>query len=125
MIYPSSFEEKIGFDAVRAHIAELCSSPLGVSRCMEMEFSANYSEVRARLEAVGEMTAIISSDSDFPISNIHDKRKLLNSLRAQGSFPHEGELIGLRASLGTMADIAYFFIKLRKDDEPGPYPVLG
>ena len=124
MIYPSSFEEKIGFDAVRAHIAELCSSPLGVSRCMEMEFSANYSEVRARLEAVGEMTAIISSDSDFPISNIHDKRKLLNSLRAQGSFPHEGELIGLRASLGTMADIANFFIKLRKDDEPGPYPVL-
>ena len=124
MIYPSSFEEKIGFDAVRSHIASLCTSPLGVARCEEMAFSTNYTEVNARLAAVAEMVAILASDSGFPIANIHDKRKLLNSLRAQGSFAHESELPGLRASLGTMADIATFFIKQRHDDQPGPYPVL-
>lgn len=124
MIYPSSFEEKIGFDAVRSHIASLCTSPLGVARCDDMTFCTRYSDVRTRLEAVAEMVAILSSDSGFPLANIHDKRKLLNSLRATGSFAHESELPGLRSSLSTMADIATFFLKQRHDDQPGPYPVL-
>ncbi len=89
-----------------------------------MAFSDSYTDVRSRLEAVAEMVAILASDTAFPIANIHDKRKLLNSLRASGSFAHESELPGLRASLGTMADIATFFLKQRHDEGPGPYPVL-
>lgn len=124
MIYPDSFEHKIGFDAVRAHLAELCSSPIGRDRCTRMDFSTAYADVNSRLSAVAEMTAIIAADGGFPIANIHDRRQTLMSLRVPGTWPAQAELPGLRASLGVMSDIASFFAKARRDDGATPYPVL-
>ena len=41
MIYPDSFEKKIGFAAVRDMVASHCSSTLGGEYCREMAFSKN------------------------------------------------------------------------------------
>lgn len=129
MIYPDSFERKIGFDAVRAHISQLCSSALGRTHCEQMAFSANFAEIKRYLESTAEMLGIITSDCGFALGGIHDRRQLLASLRVEGSFPAESELPGLRASLASMADIASFFAKARTvDEEAGristPYPAL-
>ena len=117
MIYPDSFEHKTGFAAIRNHLAQLCSSALGRTHCEQMSFSTSFPEVKRYLDSTAEMVGIISSDSDFALGGIHDKRQLLASLRVEGSFPAENELPGLRASLASMADIASFFAKARTVDE--------
>ena len=127
MIYPGSIEKKIGFDAVREYIGRLCSSPLGIARCEDMAFSADFRTVHRLLHQVSEMLAVMDSDTGFDLGGIHDRRQLLQSLRVPGSFPAETELTGLRASLSAMADIASFFAKNRQDDGDRistPYPEL-
>ncbi len=117
-------EKKIGFDIIREHIGTLCVSTLGRSRCEEMTFSSNPSEVRMRLDETAEMLALLQADSGFPIGGVHDRRQLLASIRVPGTFPAESDLPGLRQSLATIADIANFFSKLRNDDGRSPYPAL-
>ena len=117
-------EKKIGFDIIREHVGTLCVSTLGRSRCEEMTFSSNPSEVRMRLDETAEMLALLQADSGFPIGGVHDRRQLLASIRVPGTFPAESDLPGLRQSLATIADIANFFSKLRNDDGRSPYPAL-
>lgn len=117
-------EKKIGFDIIREHVGTLCVSSLGRSRCEEMTFSSNPSEVRMRLDETAEMLALLQADSGFPIGGVHDRRQLLASIRVPGTFPAESDLPGLRQSLATIADIANFFSKLRNDDGRSPYPAL-
>ncbi len=123
-IYPDSFESKIGFDAVRSQVAKLCSSPIGTAKCAKMSFSAQPDIVERNLKQSAEMLDILASDTGFPIGGIHDRRELLAMLRVPGTFPAEAELPGLRISLSTMANIANFFEKQRKDDGSSPYPAL-
>lgn len=125
MIYPDSFEQKIGFDSVRQHISKLCTSSVGTDRCLEMSFSSDYATVRQHLAQTTEMLAIISGDSGFSIGNIHDCRSTLLSLRVPGTWPAETDLPRLRSSLGAMADIVRFFTKQRSEDSnTTPYPAL-
>lgn len=125
MIYPDSFEQKIGFDSVRSHISSLCTSKVGVECCARMTFGTDYALVRRNLDQTAEMLAIISGNDGFPVGGIHDRRSMLLSLRVPGTWPSEGDLNGLRASLGTMGDIATFFSKHRRQDDGfTPYPAL-
>ena len=42
MIYPDSFEKKIGFAAVREMVANHCTSSLGIEYCQDMAFSTDF-----------------------------------------------------------------------------------
>lgn len=125
MIYPNSFEQKIGFDSVRQHISRLCTSPIGADRCREMSFSSEYATVKRQLAQTSEMLAIISGDCGFTIGNIHDCRDTLLLLRVPGTWPAETDLPKLRSSLGAMTDIVRFFTKNRvEESNTTPYPAL-
>ncbi len=125
MIYPDTFEKKIGFDNIRQQLAGLCTSPVGADRCSEMTFSTDYATVHRHLAQTSEMLAIISGDNGFTVGNIHDRRQTLLSLRVPGTWPSEADLPGLRSSLGAMADIVNFFAKQRRDETNStPYPTL-
>lgn len=131
MIYPATIEQKIGFEGVRQNVRRLCLSPLGHTHCDAMAFVADAGTVHRLLHEVAEMVSILSGDAEFPLQAIHDRREMLASLRIPGTFPAEGELAGLRSSLGAMAAIANFFGKLRRAADGGsdipprsPYPYL-
>ncbi len=127
MIYPDSFEHKIGFDAVRDMVRSECTSGLGRA-CVDedLAFSSDMATVTARLKATAEMAGIISADggAGFPLGPIHDLREELSRLRLPGTWLPEAELLKLRASLGVMGDIAAFFAEARDDDGSTPYPAL-
>lgn len=124
MIYPETFETKIGFDSIRAHIAELCQSPLGVAECEAMTFSSDYEAVTARLRETAEMQGILVGDEAFPAENIHDMTAAVGSARVEGSFIAPGDLLRLRTSMATMTAIVKFFAARRDDDGATPYPAL-
>lgn len=84
MIYPSNFENKIGFDVVRHEIAKRCISPMGVAWCEKMQFSSRHNEVKAWLTQVNEFVGIIESKREFPLNYFFDLRTPLRSIAAPG-----------------------------------------
>lgn len=124
MIYPDTFEHKIGFDAVRRHLLSRCLSDLGKRKCEEMGFSADYEEVAKMLGETGEMVRILTSGEDFPLGSVHDVTPQLRTIRVPGTHISEPELLRLRNSLATMAAIATFFRSHRNDDGMSLYPRL-
>ncbi len=124
MIYPSTFEKKIGFDTVRENIKQLCISPLGIERVSSMAFSTDFAIMSSRLNGVAEMMSILASDSGFTIGNIHDATPQLKAIRVEGTFIPASELHKVRRSLEAIDVISSFFIHSSSEDGNTPYPVL-
>lgn len=127
MIYPDSFEHKIGFDAVREMVKAECTSGLGrICADEDLVFSTDYGLVIRRLRAVAEMAGILGADggAGFPLGQIHDLREELTRLRLPGTWMPESELLKLRTSLASMEGIASFFAAARNEDGSTPYPSL-
>lgn len=124
MIYPESFEQKIGFDIVRNIVKSKCLSPLGTAICEQMSFRKNYDEIHHLLSCTNEMLSIKNGDEAFPLQNIHDVTESLKSINIQGAFITASELWRVRQSLSTISDIAIFFNKRRNEDGISQYPAL-
>ena len=114
MIYPDSFEKKIGFAAIRDMVANHCTSSLGREYCSAMAFSTDFETIKRHLTSTSEMKTIISGDEAFPLENIHDVNEQLRQLRVPGTFITAPDLLRIRQSLATIAAIAiikfFFFI---------------
>lgn len=122
MIYPDNFEIKIGFDKVRALIAEKCLSTLGEEKTAEMSFSSDYTLIKNQLSQTEEFIRILQEEDEFPISHFFDVRPALKNIRVEGTWLDESAVFDLRRSLQTIKDIVGF---LRKEDEENtPYPYL-
>ena len=111
MTYPKSFENKVDFAAIRKLLKDRCLCALGVACCDDMQFSADYDTVCARLEQTNEFVSIIGSGVEFPLNYYFDLTGPLENVRAVGSFLTEQELYILKRSLTTPADISRFFAK--------------
>lgn len=125
MIYPSSFEKKIGFDAVRLRLRELCGSTLGREQVDAMEFTSTFAEVTLRLGRTAEMAAIAGGSEPFPLRNLHDVTPALKRCRIEGASFSGDELLKLRRSLQSMADIDLFFRHAADEGGATPYPLLA
>ena len=124
MIYPDSFEKKIGFATVRDMVASHCSSTLGSEYCREMAFSTDFDTVKRLLSSTNEMKTIIAGDEAMPLENIHDANEQLRKLRVPGTFISAPDLLRIRQSLATMAAVSSFFAHHRNEDGISPYPTL-
>lgn len=117
MIYPESFERKIGFSAVRDGIARGCVSPLGLAFIDEMVFMTDFNSIEAELCATSEMLAIVGGDEDVPLQNVHDVTMQLKSISVPGTFMPASELAIVRKSLSAMSEVREFFGAAESDGE--------
>ena len=124
LIYPDSFERKIGFEAVRKRLAALCASSLGREEVEAMSFLTDFGAVESALLGVSEMMAAIGSDEGFPLGGLSDVTPVLKRARVEGSAVSVDELRQLRRTLQTFADVNSFFARSRNDEGATPYPVL-
>jgi len=120
MIYPASFEQKIGFLALREQLRERCLSPLGREEVDQISFLTNYNMLMSRLNETAEMMVILSEESDtWPVNFYVDVREWLSRLRVEGTFPTESELFDLQRSLQTIHALVYFFTRRQENRYPG------
>jgi DNA mismatch repair protein MutS2 len=124
MIYPDSFENKIGFTTLRDWVAERCTSTLGVEHARDMDFSSDYDTVLRRLSSTAEMLAILNGDEEFPLGNVRDVTEVLTHARVPGTFITAPELLDVRGSLSVMSELAQFFNAHRREDGSSAYPYL-
>lgn len=123
MIYPQSFENKIGFTGVRAAIKAKCLTAPGRDFAdAEIRFMTDGNAIRGALEATEEMRTIITDNNDsLPLGRVADIRQWLGAVRIEGTFLPADELADVRATLDAFGRIASFFTKASAD---GLYPRL-
>ena len=130
MIYPSNFEQKIGFDQVRHILTGRCLSTLGKDRVEEMTFSAESDEVTRWMDETAEFVRIVQEEDAFPNQHFFDVRPALHRASIVGMYMDEGELFDLRRSLETIGAIVKFLQpetlpNTTIEGEQSPYPNLS
>ncbi len=109
MIYPSNFEEKIGFLKIKQHIKSLCISDMGKGFVEKMGFSNHKNAVDTWLSQTLEMKNLLSYDKGFPQQNFFDLTLTLKRIQIAGTYLEIEEMFDLLLSLQTMKQIEAFF----------------
>lgn len=122
MIYPSNFETKIGFDAVRRELERHCVSALGAANVQRLRFSSRRDEVLRWLEETNEFLSIVQTGKEFPLSYYFDLRVVLKEVATPGTFLSVERLFDLQRLLVTVDQVVRFFTT--DDDGNAPYPRL-
>ena len=102
MIYPDTFEEKIGMTDIRKLLRAQCLSPLGMQRVDEMAFMTDVEQIRERHQQVGEYVRLMEEEETFPDQGYEDVRPVLQRIRIEGTFIETDEMMGLKRSLETI-----------------------
>ena len=135
MIYPNTFENKIGFNEIRTLLRERCLSSLGKEEIDKIAFMDDMKAINTQLARVREFRKLQEEAEDFPISYFFDVRQSVARLRLEGIHLEEDELFDLRRSMGTICDIVAYLNRCDEDEasisqdgwkhEPVyPYPAL-
>ena len=128
MIYPKTFESKIGFDEIRTLLKERCLSTLGEEMVDAIQPSGESDVINEWLTQVREFRRLQEEADDFPMHYFFDVRQAVARLRLEGTHLDEGELFDLRRSLDTINQIVNY-LNRSDDDNDGeertyPYPAL-
>lgn len=116
MIYPSSFESKIGFDKIRIDLIGKCSGKLSVEMAQSMSFTDDYQEVCRLLRQTSEMLHILESNLDLPLRDVSDAGGSLSELRVEGGYLSASRLYKLMQMMNQAAEVRTFFLNSRSDE---------
>ena len=108
MIYPASFEQKIGFDRLREQVAALTTMPSACQRIAEETFSTSAKEVERRLQLADEMRQLLMMEYDFPGGEYADLTEVVQKLAVEGTFLDVEEVVTLGAALRTVGEVVRF-----------------
>ena len=121
MLYPTTLEQKLGFDKIRELLRQACISPLGQDYVDKIRFSDNHQLIDKLLRQTYEFTQIVQYEPDFPQSNYLDVRPQLQKVRVEGITLMEEEFFDLKLALKTIQDCLRFLA----NQEEGQYPYLA
>ncbi|MDL2254947.1 DNA mismatch repair protein MutS, partial [Bacteroidales bacterium OttesenSCG-928-J16] len=118
--FPENFENKIGFDSVRAILKENCLSEMGKSRVDNVSFCSDFQKLNTLLQQTDEFRQILLFDNFFPAQDYIDMRRVLEYLRTIGTYIEQEDLFDLKSSLVSVYSAVDFFQEKRQ----GKYPFL-
>ena len=108
MIYPASFEQKIGFDRLREQVAALTTMPSAHRRIEEEQFSISPREIERRLQLADEMRQLLMMEYDFPGGEYADVEGVVQKLAVEGTFLDVEEVVTLLSALRTVGEVVRF-----------------
>ncbi|MCC3160069.1 Smr/MutS family protein [Hymenobacter sp. 15J16-1T3B] len=120
MIYPQTFEQKIGFQQVRERLSELCLSQLGRHYVQKMQFQPRADELKKLLLQTDEFRQLLNSGADFPSQYYHDVHPHLLRAQLPGAFLEVAAFFEIKMSLRTIREALTFFVQAPE----GLYPTL-
>ena len=111
-------EQKLGFDRVRAAIADRCSTDYAAARVEGEVFSTDPAEIRKRLQLTDEMRLILMFEESFPSSGYIDCLHFLEPIGKNASID-QLSLGRLRTMLDTLRKVTGFFRGIKDGIYPG------
>lgn len=120
MIYPSNFEQRVGFDRIREQIVERCSMLSARELMLSEGFSRSRREVEERLALADEMRTVLAMEPGAEIGEQEDLRSIIDKIAVEGAYLMADECaVVLRSLRGVSAIVG--FIRSRRE---GSYPAL-
>ena len=120
VIYPSNFEEKIGFNTIREQCVALCTMQHARDLLAEEGFTANENEIKHRHALTEEMRQILLSEREAPTEEFYDIAEIVEKAKVEGTFLEVAEVVQLGKALISAGDFVQF---LHKSDSER-YPAL-
>ena len=117
MIYPASFEQKIGFDRLREQVAARCTMRAARELLAAETFSTSPQEIERRLALADEMRLLLDMERDFPGGEYPDTDEVVAKLRVAGTFLDVAEVVLLQRALALIG-AAVEFIGRRGEHYP-------
>ncbi len=108
MIYPATFEQKIGFDRLREQVAALTTMAAARRKIDEQRFSTSAREIERRLTLADEMRSLLVMEYDFPSGDYPDTEPITAKLTIEGLFLEVAEVATLQRALRTIGAVAAF-----------------
>ena len=105
MIYPTNFEQKIGFASVRQMLSDHCISQMGQERVETMAFSADRVSILKSLEQTEEFISLLQTGVPFPMRDFHDLREAFHQIQIEGTCLSVEDLFALKPSLNVVEAI--------------------
>jgi DNA mismatch repair protein MutS2 len=118
--FPSSLEEKVGFDVIRERLAGQVVSPLGRERVDTMNPARTLGWLRAELERVEELQDAFRYDDAVPLNHVYDLRSVLKRAAPEDAYVDPEDLKAVRLTLVTLRRLKRYFDGRRRD-----YPRLA
>ena len=105
MIYPTNFEQKIGFAGIRQMLSDHCISQMGLERVEVMAFSADKNHIVKSLEQTEEFIGLMQTGVPFPMRDYHDLREAFHNIQIDGTCLSVEDLFALKPSLNVVEAI--------------------
>ena len=115
MIYPNSFEQKIGFIDIRGQLKGLCLSTLGQKKVDDISFSSDAEVVNEWMRQTAEMRRLQQATDKPEMNFFFDVREAVARIRLENTHLEESELWDLRRSLETIAHIVKYLNDAEED----------
>jgi DNA mismatch repair protein MutS2 len=120
LIYPSNFEQKIGFGQIREMLSDACLSPLGRRFVERVQFLNRFDLVERLLQQADEFSQILNSGEDFPSQYYFDVTEHLNRAALEGAFMEVRGVFEIKMSLRAIRQALGFFY----ESEEAAFPAL-
>ncbi|MFC2087121.1 endonuclease MutS2 [Bacteroidota bacterium] len=111
MIYPKSFEDKVGFSAIREFIKDACQFELGRTEVDNICFSDDIEYIDEQIQLSLEFRQIIEFEDNYPLGHFINIIPSINKIRIEGSFLAESEIFDLNKTLDNFRGIQHFLNK--------------
>ena len=109
MIYPSDFENKIGFKAIRERLNTLCISEMGKEFVGKMCFSIDVDEIHTYLRLIQDFETLMQDGVPFPVRDYNDLREEFHHLSIDGTVISLESMFALKPTLSALSYIFKFF----------------
>ena len=109
MIYPSDFENKIGFKAIRERLNTLCISDMGKEFVDKMCFCTDVDEIRTYLRLIQDFETLMQDGVPFPVRDYNDLREEFHHLAIDGTVIGLESMFALKPTLSALSYIFKFF----------------
>ena len=109
MIYPSDFENKIGFSHIREHLNELCISEMGKEFVNKMCFCTDVDEIHTYLRLIQDFQTLMQDGVPFPVRDYNDLRDEFKHLAIDGTVISLESMFALKPTLSALSYIFKFF----------------
>lgn len=120
MIYPSNFEQKIGFLSIREMLEGHCISQMGLEKAQDMAFSSDKALIVRSLEQTDEFIRLLQTGVPFPVRDFHDLREAFHQIQIEGTCLSVEDLFALKPSLNVLEAI----LRFGRSESATDYPQL-
>ncbi|MEI7500487.1 MAG: Smr/MutS family protein [Bacteroidota bacterium] len=124
MLYPPTFEQKLGFDVIRQILCEYCLSSLGRSRVDKISFSTDGAEINIWHSQTAELKQILQFEENFPSQDYYDLVPELLRVTIPNTYMETEQISQLRLSVSTIISLI-LYLSERKEKFPFLFRMIG